>query len=188
MPGVDRTIDMGVADPNRIGIIGHSYGGYSTLALIAQSRRFKAAVMRAGFGDLIAAYGELSPDGTNYMVPWAESGQGRMGGSPWEVRERYLENSPIFQLDRVDTPLLIIHGTVDRAVAPFLTDQVFVGLRRLGKRVDYVRYAGEDHWEGQWGRPNQIDYLTRVIDWFDRYLCAGGPARRGKCESPSAKE
>jgi dipeptidyl aminopeptidase/acylaminoacyl peptidase len=167
MPGIDKAIDLGVADPTRIGITGHSYGGYNTLVLITQSRRFKAAVMRAGFGDLVTAYGGLSPDGTNYLVPWAERGQGRMGGTPWEVRERYIENSPIFYLDRVQTPLLIIHGGEDW---PFLADQVFTGLRRLGKRVEYARYAGEGHWEGEWSRSNQRDYLKRVIGWFDRYL------------------
>jgi dipeptidyl aminopeptidase/acylaminoacyl peptidase len=171
LPGVDRAVEMGVADPARIGLIGHSYGGYSALALIVQSRRFKAAVMRAGFGDLMGAYGQLSPDGTNYLLPWAERGQGRMGGSPWEVRERYIENSPIFYLDRVETPLLIVHGTRDNV--PFLADEVFTGLRRLGKRVEYASYLGEGHWEGLWSGPNQVDYLRRVLAWFDRYLKGG---------------
>jgi dipeptidyl aminopeptidase/acylaminoacyl peptidase len=168
MPGIDRAIELGVADPARIGIMGHSYGGYSVLALIVQSRRFKAAVVRAGIGDLISAYGQLSPDGTNYLLPWAERGQGRMGGTPWEVRERYIENSPVFYLDRVETPVLIVQGETD--AAPFLADQVFSALRRLRKRVEYARYAGEGHSEALWKRPNQIDYLRRVVQWFDRYL------------------
>jgi dipeptidyl aminopeptidase/acylaminoacyl peptidase len=173
MPGIDKAVELGVADPKRIGVTGHSYGGYSTLSLIAQSPRFKAAVMRAGLGDLIGGYGQLSPDGTNYGLAWSESGQGRMGGSPWEFRERYLENSPIFYLDRVQTPLLIIHGSTDRAVSAYLADEVFTGLRRLGKTVTYVRYEGEDHWEGTWNRPNQVDAVTRVLAWFDRYLKGG---------------
>ncbi|MGH7527651.1 MAG: S9 family peptidase [Gemmatimonadales bacterium] len=170
MPGVNRAIDLGVADPARLGVMGHSYGGYSTLALVAQSPRFKAAVMRAGMGDLIGGYGQLAPDGTNYGLPWAESGQGRMGGSPWEYRERYLENSPFYHLDRVETPVLIVHGAADDAVPSFLADEVFVGLRRLGKPVTYAKYAGEGHWEGEWSYANQVDYLTRVFAWFDRYL------------------
>jgi dipeptidyl aminopeptidase/acylaminoacyl peptidase len=173
MPGIDKAVELGVADPKRIGVTGHSYGGYSTLCLIAQSPRFKAAVMRAGLGDLIGSYGQLSPDGTNYGLAWAETGQGRMGGSPWEFRERYLENSPIFYLDRVVTPLLIIHGSADRAVSAYLADEVFTGLRRLGKTVSYARYEGEDHWEGTWSRPNQIDALNRVLAWFDRYVKGG---------------
>lgn len=170
MPGINKVIEMGVADTNRIGVTGHSYGGYSTLSLLVQSPRFKAAVMRAGSGDLISGYGHLAPDGTNYGLAWAETGQGRMGGHPWEYRERYIENSPIFYLDRVKTPLLIIHGSNDDAVPAFLADQVFTGLRRLGKPVTYVRYEGETHWEGGWDYANQIDALQRVIAWFDRHL------------------
>lgn len=176
MPGVDRVVEMGIADPARIGLMGHSYGGYGTLGLIVQSRRFSAAIMRAGFGDLIGAYGQLSPDGTNYMLPWAERGQGRMGGTPWQFRERYIENSPIFYLDRVETPLLIVHGSKD--LVPFLAEQVFTGLRRLGKPVEYASYLGEDHWEGHWSRPNQFDYLRRIVAWFDRYLKAASRGRQ----------
>ena len=175
MPGINKAVESGVADPARIGITGHSYGGYSTLSLIVQSRRFRAAVMRAGMGDLIGAYGQLAPDGTNYGLEWSESGQGRMGGSPWEFRERYLENSPIFYLNRVETPLLIIHGDKDDAVPAFLADEVFTGLRRLGKPVSYVRYEGEGHWEGTWSYANQLDVLNRVLAWFDRHLKGGKP-------------
>jgi len=170
MPGIDAAIEKGVADSDRVGITGHSYGGYSTLSLIVQSPRFKAAVMRAGMGDMIAQYGQLAPDGTNYGLAWAETGQGRMGGSPWEFRERYLENSPIHYLDRVQTPLLIIHGGKDDAVPVYLADQVFTGLRRLGRAVTYARYEGEGHWEGTWSASNQLDALNREIAWFDRFL------------------
>ena len=170
MPGINAAVEKGVADPDRVGVTGHSYGGYSTLALIAQSSRFKAAVMRAGFGNLIGAYGALGPDGTNYGLSWAEGGQGRMGGHPWEYRERYLENSPYFHLDQVETPLLIIHGTEDTGVPVYLADEIFTALRRLGKTVTYARYEGEDHWEGSWSHANQIDALRRSIAWFDRYL------------------
>jgi dipeptidyl aminopeptidase/acylaminoacyl peptidase len=126
--------------------------------------------MRAGMGDLIAGYGQLAHDGTNYGLAWAESGQGRMGGSPWDYRERYIENSPIFYLDRVQTPLLIIHGDQDDAVPVYLADEVFTGLRRLGKAVTYARYPGEGHWEGGWSYADRVDALQRQIAWFDRYL------------------
>jgi dipeptidyl aminopeptidase/acylaminoacyl peptidase len=138
--------------------------------LIVQSPRFKAAVMRAGFGNLLASYGHLEPSGANYGLAWAESGQGRMGGNPWEFRERYLENSPILYLDRVATPLLIVHGDQDDAVPAFLADEIFTGLRRLGKPVSYARYVGENHWEGTWSYANQVDALGRQIAWFERYL------------------
>jgi dipeptidyl aminopeptidase/acylaminoacyl peptidase len=170
LPGVDRVVDMGVADPERIGITGHSYGGYSTLSLVVMTTRFKAAVASASIGNLVAAFGALRPDGTNYLMTWAETGQGRMGGNPWDQRQRYIENSPVTYLDRVTTPLLLINGGDD--IAPTLADEVFSDMRRLGKRVEYARYAGEDHWEGTWSLPNQKDYLTRFVGWFERYLKA----------------
>ena len=170
IPGIDKAIEIGVADPERIGVTGHSYGGYSTLSLIAQSPRFAAAVMSAGMGNLVSAYGQLSRDGTNYLLPWAEEGQGRMGGTPWEHRTRYIENSPAFYLDRVRTPLLIVHGAEDSACSPFLAEEIFVGLRRLGQPVSYALYEGEEHWPGTWGYANQVDVVNRTIEWFDRYL------------------
>src|SRR5712692_9678839 len=101
---------MGIADPNQLGIMGHSYGGYSTLALIVQTNRFKAALAADGMGDLISAYGQMSPEGTTYGIGVIEAGQGLMGGTPWQFRDRYIENSPSFYLDRVETPLMIVHG------------------------------------------------------------------------------
>ncbi|HET8671598.1 MAG TPA: prolyl oligopeptidase family serine peptidase, partial [Candidatus Saccharimonadales bacterium] len=93
LPGVDKVIELGIADPERIGVRGQSYGGYSTLALIVQTSRFKAAVISAAQGNLIAKYGTLS--GNRALgVDWAERGQGRMGGTLWEYRDRYIENSP----------------------------------------------------------------------------------------------
>ena len=88
----------------------------------------------------------------------------------WEVRDRYIENSPIFYLDRVETPLLIAQGASDGTVAPFLADQVFVGLRRLGRDVEYAKYEGEDHDPHQWSYANQVDFANHMIAWFERYL------------------
>src|SRR5262249_54547639 len=80
----------------------------------------------------------------------------------------YVANSPIFYLDRVQTPLLIVHGSNDSNVAPFLADQVFVGLRRLGRTATYLKYAGETHGIEQYD--DQIDCFTRIMEWFNRYL------------------
>jgi dipeptidyl aminopeptidase/acylaminoacyl peptidase len=161
---------MGIADPERLGIIGHSYGGYSALALIAETERFKAAVMSAGYGDLMASYGEMAGDGSAYGIAFEEGGQGLMGGPPWQLRDRYIENSPIFYLDRITTPLLIVHGGNDKAVDPFLAAEVFVGLRRLGRKAEYAKYEGEDHAELTWSYANQLDYCNRMINWFDLHL------------------
>ncbi len=170
MPGIDRAIALGIADPNRIGVMGHSYGGYSTLSLIVQSTRFRAAVASAGPANLVSLYGRLDAAGNNMGVGWSETGQGRMEGSPWQYRERYIENSPLFYLDRVKTPLLIVQGRLDHAVPEEQSDQVFVGLRRLGREVEYARYAGEEHWQGTWSAANATDYWNRVLRWFDGHL------------------
>src|SRR5262249_39562937 len=143
--GIDKLVELGIADPDRLGIMGFSYGGYSTLALIVQTTCFKAAVVFAGFGDLIGYYGMMTKEGDARTALAFEGDWGRMGGTPWQFRDRYIENSPIFYLDRVQTPVLIVHGAEDPTVAPFLADEVFVGLRRLGKEVVYAKYQGEGH-------------------------------------------
>jgi dipeptidyl aminopeptidase/acylaminoacyl peptidase len=155
--------------------MGRSYGGYNTLSLIVQTKRFKAAIDVDGYGNLIGAYGQMGSDGTAFLESTSEEGQGLMGGTPWEFRDRYIENSPIFYLNRIETPLLIVHGSDDDAIAPFLGDEVFVGLRRLGKQATYAKYQGEGHDPEAWSYANQLDFCNRVIAWFDKYLKASTP-------------
>jgi dipeptidyl aminopeptidase/acylaminoacyl peptidase len=170
LPGVSKVVEMGIADPDRLGIAGHSYGGYSVLSLAVQSTRFKAAVEMDGYGDIVSAYGAMNKDGAAFHTSVQEGGQGSMGGTPWQVRDKYIENSPFFYLDSVTTPLLIIHGSNDTTAAPFLGDELFVGLRRLGKEVEYAKYDGEGHSPLQWSRANQEDLCNRMIAWFDAHL------------------
>jgi dipeptidyl aminopeptidase/acylaminoacyl peptidase len=168
LPGVNKVVEMGIADPDRLGLMGHSNGGYCTLSLITQTTRFKAAMMNAGPGNLISVYGQMRKDGTSYGVALGESFY--MGRTLWNDRLGYIENSPVLFLDRVQTPLLIIHGGEDDAVSPFLTGEVFVGLRRLGKEVMYAKYEDEGHWQGAWSYANQVDSVNRMIAWFDEHL------------------
>ncbi len=166
LPAVDKTIEMGVADRDRLGVMGISYGGYSTLALIVQTTRFKAAVMDVGFGNLTSNYGVMLKSGMPFHIGWAEEGQGRMGGPPWQFPERYVQNSPAFFLNKIETPLLISQGGMD--VSPFQADEIFVGLRRLGKKVVYVRYENEGH--GVEHPSNRIDQWNRILEWFESHL------------------
>jgi dipeptidyl aminopeptidase/acylaminoacyl peptidase len=171
LPGVNKCIELGIADPGRMAVMGHSYGGYTTLSLIVQTSRFKAAISIAGISDVIGFYGEMRDDASAYGVAIAERGQGAMGGAPWERRESYIENSPFFYFDRIQTPLLIIQGSRDTAVAPFLGDQIFVALRRLGKETEYARYEGEDHSPSQeWSYEHQVDLSYRIIRWLGEHL------------------
>jgi dipeptidyl aminopeptidase/acylaminoacyl peptidase len=73
-------------------------------------------------------------------------------------------------LDKVQTPLLLIHGGADETVPPYLSGEIFVGLRRLGKETVLALYEGEDHWEGSWSYSNQLDYSQRILNWFDTHL------------------
>src|SRR5260370_14965156 len=111
LPGVNKAIELGVADPEKLGLMGQSYGGYSTLALIVQTTRFKAALRVAGPSNLVSLYVEMDENGTPGAIGVLQDGQGMMRGTPWEVRDRYIENSPLFYLDRVQSPLLIVQGS-----------------------------------------------------------------------------
>lgn len=171
LPGINKVIELGIADPDRLGVMGHSYGGYSVLSLIVQTVRFKAAIAMAGFGDLLGIYGEMLADGSSFGISVTEQGQSAVGGTPWDHRHEFIENSPFFYYDRIKTPVLVIQGDDDPTVASFLSDQTFVALRRLGKDVEYARYAGEGHSPAQeWSYSNQVDFGTRVLLWLDTHL------------------
>lgn len=171
LSGIDTVIDMGIADAKRLGVMGHSYGGYCVNALITQTPRFAAAVASAPITNLTSFYGHLTEGGDSTWITWAERSQGRMGGSLWEFPDQYIENSPIFFVDKVETPLLLIVGALDEYAAP-QAGEMFSGLRRLGKHAVLVRYEDEGHIP-QLGRyPNVVDYWQRVLSWFDEHLLA----------------
>lgn len=174
LPGVNKAIELGIADPKHIGVMGQSNGGFSTLSLIVQTKRFKAAIDLDGFGDLIGLYGGMDSEGAAFGTA-LERVFDPMGGTPWEFRDRYIENSPVFYLDRVETPLLIVHGEHDTYVPPFLADEVFVGLRRLGREVEYAKYHDSGHDPVIWSYANQLDLCKRMITWFDKYLKSDWP-------------
>lgn len=165
--GVDRVIALGIADSARVGIIGQSWGGYTVIATIAMTQRFAAAVSRGGMSDLVAMTGMLQATGYAYGVQLQEW---KTGGTLWERPEIYRRNSPIYFLDQVHTPLLIIHGEAETTVPVYLADQTFANLQRLGREVELAKYAHENHFEGRWSHANQRDYLERMISWFESHL------------------
>ncbi|HNP37817.1 MAG TPA: prolyl oligopeptidase family serine peptidase, partial [Woeseiaceae bacterium] len=173
MPGVRQAIAAGIGDAERIGVWGHSYGGYSVLSLIVQSPLFKAAAASAPVADLISFYGQLAGGtGVPRGIDWAESGQGRMGGSLWEQRQRYVDNSPLFFLDRVQTPLLLLHGLADDNISAAQSAEVYSGLLRLGKPVKYLQFDAAGHQVQFWGFNDRVEYYRQMLDWFDRHLKA----------------
>lgn len=168
MPGVNAAIDQGYSDPDRLAVMGQSYGSYSALALIGQTTRFKAAIITAAalHPDLLAAYLEMGLDGSAISTGYYEHGQGNIGGTPWDNRDRYLSNSPIFLFDRIETPLLIGQG--DRDGRLFASDATFVALRRLGKEVEYRIYENEGHVLSR--RANIVDFWNRGLDFLRENL------------------
>ncbi|HKE58659.1 MAG TPA: prolyl oligopeptidase family serine peptidase [Pyrinomonadaceae bacterium] len=167
LSGIDEVVRLGIADPDRLGVIGHSYGGYGTLAMIVQTNRFKAAIVNQGLGDLINFCYQVAPSG-NSNSGTCEDGQIRMGAILWEDRQRFINNSPIFFLDRVRTPLLFANGANDRWSPPAAAEQIFGALSRLGRRVQYVKYLDEGH-NFLLYRDN-VDFLQRMDAWFKQYI------------------
>jgi dipeptidyl aminopeptidase/acylaminoacyl peptidase len=174
LPAVDQAIASGYADPKRLGLMGQSYGGYSTYGLVTQTNRFQAAIALAGFSDLISIYGtfiaqlryESSPQEVFFQESIAETGQNRMGNPPWKDLGRYLRNSPIFYADRVETPLLIVQGDLDGEPIQ-QGEEFFTALYRQGKRARFVRYWGEEHFLDS--PANIRDFWHRAYAWFDEF-------------------
>lgn len=168
MPGVDAAIAQGYADPDRLAVMGHSFGAFSTLALITQTPRFKAAVISGvGHPDLVAGYLKMQPDGAS-NEGYYENGQQHMGGTPWEYPQRYRDNSTIHRFDRISTPVLIGQGEADGTTPMSGANAVFVALRRLGKPVEYRIYEGEGH--GLYRKAHIVDFWNRRLEFLAEHL------------------
>jgi dipeptidyl aminopeptidase/acylaminoacyl peptidase len=124
--------------------------------------------MNSGFGDLTGFFGAMNPHtGDGRWHPWLLNLAGGMGVPPWENPQRYVQNSPIYFLDRVTTPLIIQAGGSDTPIVPY-SDQVFVGLKALHKDVTYLRYDDEAHLLEN--PANQRDFWNRTLAFWDRHL------------------
>jgi dipeptidyl aminopeptidase/acylaminoacyl peptidase len=153
-------------DPKRLGIQGHSFGGYETNYIITHTGIFAAACSAAGLCDLVSFYGSIARG--SYPIYWSESSQGRLGGNPWKDQNMYIANSPIFRADAVTTPLLMVHNKGDGAVPFAQAVEFFAALRRLGKRVWLLQYDGSDHFVK--GKQATEDFTIKMTQFFDHYL------------------
>lgn len=174
---LDVVAGTGVIDPERMAVIGHSYGGYAAMSLATRTTRYKAIVASAGrsdFSDLLELSPQyaLSPENGptfNVGMGWAETGQGRMGTSLLADPQRYVDASPIYRAIHVETPVLIIDGDMDFSRGRGL----FGALYRMNREAGLATYAGEGH---VFVSPANIrDLHSRIIAWLDRYLSAGPP-------------
>jgi dipeptidyl aminopeptidase/acylaminoacyl peptidase len=168
LPAIQAVVDKGFVNENAIGIQGHSWGGYQIAYMVTQTNRFKAAAPGALVANMTSAYSGIRWGTGLPRQAQYEHTQSRIGGSLWEQQMRYLENSPIFRVDRVQTPILMLHNDNDDAVPWYQGIEYYLGLRRLGKEVYMFNYNGEPH--GIRKRQNQKDYTRRLQEFFDHKL------------------
>jgi len=173
IPGILSILEQGFVDPKRIGVQGHSWGGYQIAYMVTQTDIFAAAEAGAPVSNMTSAYGGIRwGSGMSRMFQYERS-QSRIGGTLWDAQQRYIENSPIFWADKVHTPVLMMHNDQDGAVPWYQGIEYFVALRRLHKPVWMLNYNGEDH--GLRKYQNRKDFQRRLQQYFDHYLM-GAPA------------
>jgi dipeptidyl aminopeptidase/acylaminoacyl peptidase len=166
--GVTSLIEKGYVDKDNIGVQGHSWGGYQIAYLVTKTNIFKAAESGAPVPNMISAYGGIRWwTGLSRQFQY-EHTQSRIGGTPWEYPTRYIENSPIFNIDKINTPLLVMHNDADGHVPWYQGIELFVALRRLGKPAWFLNYNGEPHWPVK--LQNRKDFNIRMAQFFDYYL------------------
>jgi dipeptidyl aminopeptidase/acylaminoacyl peptidase len=169
----DAALDAALArasiDPGKIGLIGHSFGGYETNFIITQSGRFAAAVSGAGVSDNVSTYFNITRNGAAIADMWRfESQQWRIGASLYEDQAAYLDNSPVLRAVRVSTPLFLWSGKEDRTVPVAQSLEYYLALRRLGKPCLMALYSGEGH--SLEDAAAQEDLTRRVQEWFGYWL------------------
>lgn len=168
MPGVTSLIEKGFVDEKNIGVQGQSWGGYQTAYLITRTNLFKAAGAGAAVVNMTSAYGGIRwGTGISRMFQYEQS-QSRIGGTLWEKPLYYLENSPLFTADKIQTPILLMQNDKDDAVPWYQGIEFYMALRRLQKPVWMLVYNEEVHNLLQ--RQNREDYDLRLMQFFDYYL------------------
>ncbi|MBN1388483.1 MAG: S9 family peptidase [Bacteroidales bacterium] len=168
MPGVTALVDKGFVDPGSIGAQGHSWGGYQVAYLATRTDIFAAIESGAPVVNMFSAYGGIRwGTGLNRSFQY-EHTQSRIGGSIWEEPLRYFENSPLFTMDKVTTPILIMHNDQDGHVPWYQGIEYFIALRRLQKPVWMLNYTGEPHWPQK--IKNKKDFQIRLAQFFAHYL------------------
>jgi len=168
MSGMEALLEKGFIDESRMGVQGHSWGGYQIAHLLTRTKIFKCAESGAPVVNMVSAYGGIRwGSGMSRMFQY-EHTQSRLGATLWEDPEVYLANSPIFNVDKIETPVLILHNDKDGAVPWYQGIEFFVAMRRLDKEAWLLNYNDEPHWPLK--RQNRVDFNRRMEQFFDHYL------------------
>lgn len=171
---LDAAVATGHVDPDRMGLIGHSWGGYQAAYLPTRTNRFAASVAGAAITDFISFAGNIHwGPGLPEFGHW-ETGQARMALPPWESLEAHLESSPVNFIHRLETPVLLMHGDADGVVDFRQGQEYYNYARRAGKKVAMLVYPGADH--GLRKKEHQVDYHRRILEWFGHWLKGEPPA------------
>lgn len=168
LPAVDAAVRTGYVDPARIGIAGHSWAAYQINYLLTQTHRFRAAEAGAAVDDMISAYGGIRLESGAVRESQYEHGQSRIGATPWERPDLYIENSGLFHIGSITTPYLTVHNDGDTAVPQFQGVEFITAMRRLGKVAYMFSFDGEQH--GIVKRENQKYWTVHLDEWFDYWL------------------
>ena len=148
-------------DPKRVGAMGASYGGFLTQYIATQTDIFSAFISHAGISALSSYWG-VGDWGYTY------SGVATAGSFPWNRKDIYVGHSPLFMADRINTPLLLLHGDIDNNVPPGESYQMFAALKILGKEAALVTIDGQAHWIMKYGK--RVLWMKTIMSWFDKWL------------------
>ena len=168
MPGITMMIAKGYIDEKGIGAQGHSWGGYQVAYLATRTNLFSAIESGAPVVNMFSAYGGIRWGSGMARSFQYEHTQSRLGATPWSSPLRYLENSPLFTMDKVQTPILIMHNDADGHVPWYQGIEYFVAMKRLGKPCWLLNYTGEPHWPTRIA--NRVDFQRRMFQFFNHYL------------------
>jgi dipeptidyl aminopeptidase/acylaminoacyl peptidase len=168
IPGVQSLVARGFVDPKKLGITGQSWGGYQTAYLVTATNMFAAAVPNATVVNMTSAYDGIRWESGIARQGQYEHGQSRIGGSLWQYPERYMENSPLFHLDKVTTPVLFMANDADGAVPWYQGIEFYLAMRRLQKEAYLVVYNGDAH--NPTKRANQKDIDLKMQQFFGAKL------------------
>jgi len=168
LPAVDAAIATGYVDPKHIGIAGHSWAAYQIAYMITQTNRFAAAEAGAAVANMTSAYGGIRGESGLVREFQYEVSQSRIGATPWDRPDLYLENSPLFHIKGVHTPYLSIANDADGAVPWQQGIEFNTALRRLGKEAYMFQFDGEDH--NLRGREQQKYWTVHLDEFFDVFL------------------
>jgi len=169
---VDRVIEMGIADPDKLGVTGGSFGGYATMWIVGQTDRFKAAIPVAGLSNLVSFWGTTDEQ---FFI------EKEMAGLPWTNTDVYLRNSPLTYAPNYKTPTMVLHGNNDWRVRIEQAEQFYTALQKMGVPSVFANFPNEQHGVRQ--PTHRTLYYKLKLEWFDHWL-QGKPVKLAKYIKP----